>query len=335
MEKKILMASTAALLGMLMAAMVVFTQFSAAHIREAKREQMEGLRLSAAYGAGQEGVGIRKPQLSLELPENLGKEGVSVENNYMDQIIAVHIPGMEKDYLDSHPFMGRMDHVRGMRMEKGLVEISMDGVYEVESRVEGGCLYLDFWAPWQVYEKILVIDPGHGGSVSGDIKQGIVEKDLNLAIALRLKELLDENGRHIGVYYTRTEDANPSFDRRLRLAEGVRADLFLSIHCHSAADGQMSEENGTEAMYDEQKEDGSQELAEIFLQEVASSLGSKANGVFPGNRDYVLRSSKVPAVSLAVGYMTNQEELDRLVTPEYQEQAAQGICNAIMRALGS
>ena len=251
----------------------------------------------------------------------------------MDQVIAIHIPGMEEDYLDSHPFLGRMDHIKGMRMEEGLVEISMDGVYEVESRVEGGYLYLDFWAPWQVYEKILVIDPGHGGSVSGDIKQNIVEKDLNLAIVLGLKGLLDEDGRHIGVYYTRTEDANPSFDKRLRLAEAVRADFFLSIHCHSAADGQMSEVNGTEAMYDEQKGDGSQELAEIFLQEVTASLGSKANGVFPGNRDYVLRSSKVPAVSLAVGYMTNQEELNKLKTPEYQRQAAQGIYNAILRAV--
>ncbi len=86
-------------------------------------------------------------------------------------------------------------------------------------------------------------------------------------------------------------------------------------------------------MYDEQKGDGSQELAEIFLQEVTASLGSKANGVFPGNRDYVLRSSKVPAVSLAVGYMTNQEELNKLKTPEYQRQAAQGIYNAILRAV--
>ncbi len=333
MEKKILMVSAAALLGMLLAAMVAFTQFSAVHNREAKREQMEGLWMFASYGNCQEGVGIREPQLSLELPENLGKEGVSVENNYMDQVIAIHIPGMEEDYLDSHPFLGRMDHIKGMRMEEGLVEISMDGVYEVESRVEGGYLYLDFWAPWQVYEKILVIDPGHGGSVSGDIKQNIVEKDLNLAIVLGLKGLLDEDGRHIGVYYTRTEDANPSFDKRLRLAEAVRADFFLSIHCHSAADGQMSEVNGTEAMYDEQKGDGSQELAEIFLQEVTASLGSKANGVFPGNRDYVLRSSKVPAVSLAVGYMTNQEELNKLKTPEYQRQAAQGIYNAILRAV--
>lgn len=337
MEKKILMVSTASLLSLLLASLLVLSEFSVAHSREARREQMESLQLYASYGDPGTGIGIgvRRPQLSLELPKGLEEAGVSVENDYRKRKVILHIPEAGEDYLDGHPFVGRMDHIKGIRMEDGLLELAMDGVYEVQSSVEGGWLHLDFLAPWQEYETIIVIDAGHGGSASGDTKQQVMEKDLNLSIVRRLKSLLEGDGGSIGVYYTRTEDENPSFEQRLQLAEAVRADVFLSIHCHSSGDGQMSEENGTEAMYDEEKEDGSRQLAEIFLQEVSNSLGSKANGLFPGNRDYVLRSSRVPAVSVAVGYMTNQEELDKLKTAEYQGRAAQGLYQAILRMAGS
>ena len=337
MEKKILMVSTASLLSLLLASLLVLSEFSVAHSREARREQMESLQLYASYGDPGTGIGIgvRRPQLSLELPKGLEEAGVSVENDYRKRKVILHIPEAGEDYLDGHPFVGRMDHIKGIRMEDGLLELAMDGVYEVQSSVEGGWLHLDLLAPWQVYETIIVIDAGHGGSASGDTKQQVMEKDLNLSIVRRLKSLLEGNGGSIGVYYTRTEDKNPSYEERIRLAEEVRADFFLTIHSNSSADGQMSEENGTEVMYDEAKGDGSQQLAGICLEEVSKALGSKANGVFPGNRDYLLRSSKVPTVSIEVGYMTNQEELQKLASSTYQRQAAQGIYNAILRAAGA
>ncbi len=335
MERRILIVSTASLLAMLMAALAALTHFSAIHSREAKREQMEGLQLYAFYGLSQEGVGVHRPQLSVKLPQGLGKEGVTVENDYMGHLIAIRIPGAKEDYLGGNALLARTDHIKGMRMEDGLIEVAMDAVYEAESKVENGYLHVDFYRPWQVYDKILVIDAGHGGSAFGDVKQKLMEKDLNLSIVLELKSLLDEGGEGIGVYYTRTEDKNPSYEERIRLAEEVRADFFLTIHSNSSADGQMSEENGTEVMYDEAKGDGSQQLAGICLEEVSKALGSKANGVFPGNRDYLLRSSKVPTVSIEVGYMTNQEELQKLASSTYQRQAAQGIYNAILRAAGA
>ncbi len=334
MERRILIVSTTALLAMLMAALVVFSHFSAIHSREAKREQMEGLQLYAFYGSKGEGIGVPRHQMAVKLPGGIGEEEVSIENDYMERLIAIRIPGAGEDYLDRNAVLARTDHVKGIRMEDGLLEVAMDAVYEVEGTVEDGYLYVDFYRPWQVYRKILVVDAGHGGNASGDIKQKFMEKDLNLAIVLELKSLLDEAEGEIGVYYTRTEDKNPSYGDRMQLAEEVRADFFLTIHSNSSADGQMSEENGTEVMYDEAKEDGSRQLAEICLDEVSKALGSKANGVFPGNRDYFLRNSKVPTASVEVGYMTNQEELAKLAAPEYQQQAAKGIYNAILRAAG-
>lgn len=163
-----------------------------------------------------------------------------------------------------------------------------------------------------------------------------MEKDINLAIVRELKELLDENDRNIGVYYTRTEDVNPTFEQRAQLGGKAGANLFISVHSNSTVDGLMSGYNGTEVMYDELKsEEGfsSKRLAQICLEEITASMGSKDNGVTYGNSIYIIRNSEVPVALIEVGFMTNQEELDNLTSPGYQKKAAQGIYNAILRAL--
>ena len=109
-----------------------------------------------------------------------------------------------------------------------MIEITMDAVFEVESTVKGGYLYVDFLTPQQVYDKVVVIDAGHGGGAPGAIKQETMEKDINLAIVLQLKELLDKNDRNIGVYYTRTEDVNPTFDQRASMGAKAKANLYIS-----------------------------------------------------------------------------------------------------------
>lgn len=148
--------------------------------------------------------------------------------------------------------------------------------------------------------------------------------------------LLDENDRDIGVYYTRTGDSNPTFEQRAQLGGKVGANFFISVHSNSTTDGQMSDYNGTEVMYDEEKDSeglSSKHLAQICLEEITGSMASKNNGLTHGNGIYIIRNSQVPAALIEVGFMTNQEELNKLNSPEYQKIAAQGIYNAILRAL--
>lgn len=283
----------------------------------------------------EEDINFRQ-QLRVEIPAGMTEEEITIENNYVRQLITIKIPGVEKDYFTSHPLLGRSNHINDLYMESGVIEITMDAVYEVKTTVTGSYLYVDFLTPQQVYDKVVVIDAGHGGGAPGAIKQEIMEKDINLAIVLRLKELLDENDRNIGVYYTRTEDTNPTFEQRAQLGGKTEANLYISVHSNSTTDGQMSKYNGTEVMYDELKEEeglSSRHLAQICLEEITGATGSKNNGLTYGNGIYIIRNNEVPAALIEVGFMTNQEELNKLNSPEYQKQAAQGIYNAIMRAL--
>lgn len=336
MQEKILKISIVVLTLTTVAAIFVLGQFPKVKAEQEKM-QMSGVeKLDYDTAKAEEEEVAFTQQLRLELPEGTRQEEIEIENNYVKQLITITIPGAGKDYFDSHPLLGKSNHIDELYMENGVIDITMDAVYEVESTVEDGFLYVDFRTPQEIYDKVVVIDAGHGGRAPGAIKQGIQEKDLNLGILLKLKAILDQNNQNIGVYYTRTEDNNPTFEQRAQLANKAGADIFISIHNNSTTDGVMSEYNGTEVMYDELKsEEGlsSKHLAEICLEETTAAIGSKNNGLTAGNSIYIIRNSQVPVALIEVGFMTNQTELDKLRTDEYQQQAAQGIYNAIVRAL--
>lgn len=336
MQEKILKISSVVLALTTIAAVVVLGQMPETRANNNKLE-MSGLeQLNYNTAKAQEEEVAFAQQLRLELPKGAGPEDVRIENDYVRQLITITLPNVENEYFDSHPLLGRSDHIDELYIGKGIIDITMDAVYEVESTIEDGFLYVDFRTPQEIYDKVVVIDAGHGGKDPGTIKQDIQEKDLNLAILLEVKALLEKSGQNIGVYYTRTTDYYPTLDQRVQLANKSNANLFISIHNNSTRDGRMSKYNGTEVMYDELKSEAglsSKHLAEICLEKTTAATKSKNNGLTHGNSIYIIRTSKVPVALIEVGFMTNQIELDKLNTKEYQMKTAQGIYNAIMQAL--
>ena len=84
-----------------------------------------------------------------------------------------------------------------------------------------------------VFDKI-VIDAGHGGNKPGAIGNKYKEKDVTLAVAIKLGKLINENLKSVKVYYTRVIDQDVDLYKRSSIANRINADLFLSIHCNSA-----------------------------------------------------------------------------------------------------
>ncbi len=300
----------------------------------ANQTEMNDLTLAVSDMPAEE----HESQLKLRLPEGVGGEAIQYTNDYVTQTIRIEIPGTDSAYFDSYPIMGSSNHIDTLSYAheggEGVIEIVMDKVYELETEYDDSYYYFDFLTPQEVYDKVVVIDAGHGGRAPGATKQGVNEKDIDLAIVLQLKELLDNNDRNIGVYYTRTDDSNPTFDQRVQLANKSNADLFISIHNNSTLSGRMSSASGTAVMYNEadEKELGSRRFAQICLEEVTAKLGSRNRGLVEGDDIYIIRTSEVPVALIEVGFMTNQEELDLLRSEEYQKEAAAGIYQAILRA---
>lgn len=275
-------------------------------------------------------------QLRVELPEGCDAKEVEVEQNYLTQTVELVIPTESPDFLYQRPLVGSSRNISDVVMDyaggKAVIEIVLDKVLETEKTCSGKYLYLDFTSPHELYDKVIVIDAGHGGNMPGSAKQGICEKDINLGILLELREILKTNEK-IGVYYTRLDDSNPSFADRVKLANKAEADLFISIHNNSMSGSQYSKIHGTQVMYDEKKEDReSKDFARICMEEVTKACGSADKGLIAGNDIFIIRSSEVPVALIEVGFMTNPEELEKLNSKEYQKKAAEGIYQSILRA---
>jgi N-acetylmuramoyl-L-alanine amidase len=277
-------------------------------------------------------------KLSIELPENVDFSAIALEDDYLTQTVYLTIPTNSADYFSDYRVRGSCDHIQGISYYqqdgKGVIALMLDKVYELETGFEEGNVYLSFLDPHEVYDRVIVIDAGHGGRDGGADKLGIAEKEINLAILLELKELLDDSTENIGVYYTRTDDTNPSLDQRVQLANKADADLFISIHNNASHNGSLSGLNGTEVMYSESDDSllSSKRFAQICQDQVTAALGSKDIGLLEGDSIYIIRTSEVPVALIEVGFVTNREELAKLTSQDYQKQAAQGIYNAIEQA---
>ena len=278
-------------------------------------------------------------QLRLKLPAGVKGSDITISNDYVTQTVRIELPQTEVSYFENDPLTGSSNHIDNLsyavsKGSSGLIEITMDQVYELDMDYDENYYYFDFLTPHEVYDKVVVVDAGHGGRAPGATKQGINEKDIDLGIVLQLKAIFDNSDENIGVYYTRTDDSNPTFDQRVQLANKSQADLFISIHNNSTKSGRMSSTHGTQVMYSESdtKELGSKAFAQICLDHVTEALESRDKGLVEGDEIYIIRTSEVPVALIEVGFMTNQEELNLLNSTDYQKKAAEGGYDAVLDA---
>lgn len=196
--------------------------------------------------------------------------------------------------------------------------------------------YISLVEPKEAFDKIVVIDAGHGGMDEGTSSQDgrHVEKDYTLLVVKKLKKLLDQE--NIKVYYTRLEDIGVSKTDRTKLANRLRADLFVSIHCNASSVGDTTA-YGLETLYSKRKLDKSQisnkRLAQIILNTMADVTGFRNRGIIQREQLYLLHHADVPTTIVEIGYMSNKNDLKYITKESGQQKIAQGIYEGIMKAL--
>jgi N-acetylmuramoyl-L-alanine amidase len=180
---------------------------------------------------------------------------------------------------------------------------------------------------------VVVVDAGHGGDDPGAFYDGVREKDLNLDIAIRLNKLLKAEG--VKTYMTRVDDRFIGLYDRSALANRVNADLLISVHNNAA---ESTQTRGSMSLYYPGGENSNGGLtaigfASIVQKRMTGSLNTFDLGEISRPRLAVLRTAKMPAVIAEVGYMTNTNELRRLMDPDYRQDAAESLKNAVLEAL--
>lgn len=179
--------------------------------------------------------------------------------------------------------------------------------------------------------KTIVIDAGHGGYDPGAVaKNGTREKDLALELALKTEELLKPYGYN--VLLTRRTDKYVGLKERANIANRNNADLFISYHINSA--GNIESANGIETLYcpagrSSIKQENQYPFAKIVQDELIKGTNARDRGVKSRPELAVLNSTKMPAVLIEAGFITNTREQNLLKTDSYQEKIAKSVINAI------
>ena len=181
--------------------------------------------------------------------------------------------------------------------------------------------------------KTIVLDPGHGGSDPGAIgPTGLQEKQVTLPIAEYLKSILEAKGAK--VILTRTTDVDvygphasgvDELQARVNVANGNRADAFISIHINSFSNPNV----GGIATYYFDGSDQSKKLASAVQGQIAEHSGFNGDrGIQPGNL-YVLRHSLMPSILVELGFISNPKEEEHLkemsTRQEFANELAKGL----------
>jgi N-acetylmuramoyl-L-alanine amidase len=221
-------------------------------------------------------------------------------------------------------------------------------------------------------QRTIVIDPGHGGlDVGAKGKFGSVEKDVDLAISLKLKALIEQSQSY-RVVLTRDKDLDVSLENRAAIANNNDALVFLSIHVNGSfrkkARGSetffmslnATDEESRKLAYQENREAAldksiagdekddikmilwdmaqsayikqSSQLAELIQAQLNSLLGTENRGI--KQADFVvLRGVACPAVLVEAAFISNPEEEQKLVDESFQNNVAQAVYTGLMRFL--
>jgi N-acetylmuramoyl-L-alanine amidase len=167
----------------------------------------------------------------------------------------------------------------------------------------------------------ILLDAGHGGSDSGAIRAGVYEKDVNLSVTLKLRDLLVKQGAT--VYLTRKDDTFLTLDERKALIAKYAPTLFLSIHSNA---NDKTAIDGIEAYY---WNTVSPTLAQSIYQAVADGLGERGNWV--RKRELaVVHHDFAPAALIEIGYLSNARTRKLLADDKYQTRVADSIEDGIL-----
>ncbi|HWL36059.1 MAG TPA: N-acetylmuramoyl-L-alanine amidase [Frankiaceae bacterium] len=245
---------------------------------------------------------------------------------------------------------GRRDGIFGVRTEAALAEfqrnvgLTPDGVFgprthraigQLRRAVGGGRhdhmreVEALFRSGPALAGKTVIVDPGHGGGDPGCAGYGLVESEVTYDVAARLEGRLAAAGAI--PFLTRSADGEVSIADRAEFANAAEADLYVAIHCDSAP---SAAPQGVATYYFGNARIGAsatgERLADLVQREVVARTDLLDCRTHPQSWD-LLRLTRMPAVEVVPGYLTNPHDAARLGDPEFRDTVAEALLAAVSR----
>ena len=296
--------------------------------------------------------------LRLVLPVRHSADSISIRSQNLFTEYTITIPDITASYFTEYPVSGNGQGINDLTYEmdgdKGVLTLTTNQSLFLEESVSGSYVFFDFKDIRDYFDKVVVIDAGHGGNDNGCMADGVYEKDLTLEIVKKFKQLTDQNAvtevkeygntltsmqiagvGKVGFFYTRLSDKKVYLRPRREMAEKLGADLFLSVHINSTSSGRESSINGGQVLYKASDKTGeSKKFADIVMNQMAEKLGCRKRGAIAGDNIYIVRTAKMPVALAEIGFITNKTEREKLLSDDYQEKTAQALLDAITEYLG-
>lgn len=188
-------------------------------------------------------------------------------------------------------------------------------------------------------EYTVVLDAGHGSSDSGKVGiNGVLEKDINLSISKKIKKYLEKKG--VRVIMTRDKDESlaegengnrkvQDMKARVKRINDTKPDLAVSIHQNSYHEESI---HGAQVFYYEHSESGEKD-ARILQEALLAVDPDNTRQVKANTTYYLLKRTEVPILIVECGFLSNQEEAEKLASEDYQKEIAKAIANGIESCL--
>ncbi|CUA81312.1 N-acetylmuramoyl-L-alanine amidase CwlD [Anoxybacillus suryakundensis] len=197
------------------------------------------------------------------------------------------------------------------------------------------------WKAWSLplSGKIIILDPGHGGPDGGAVGGDVLEKDIALNVALKLRDYLQQQGALVqmtreGDYDLANEQTRgysrrkiEDLQQRVQLVNDSEADFFISIHLNAIPSPKW---RGAQVFYYSSLEENKR-LAKFIQQELRVNLENTHRLAKPIQTVYLLKMAKKPGALVEIGFLSNEEERKLLASSVYQEKLAASIYKGILR----
>lgn len=267
--------------------------------------------------------------LKITLPQGVSYSTVTDEDMYWNNQFKIIIPGDYINFYNQNPvqvYSSMISNIQVTLNSSGNTEIlvttlSLQGYKLIDKSTYIG---VNIGNPQDIYDKIVVLDPGHGGSAPGTIKKGVKEKDVVFKILYtNIKDYFNSKSSSVKAYWTRTSDTDVDLYDRAAFAEEVGADLFISLHLNSAT----ASAKGTETFYSTANNStqssglNSAKLASIFQQGIVDEFGFNNRKVKTANF-VVVKYNTVPAILIELGFLSNSSDFEQLTDSENQKDYA-------------
>lgn len=262
--------------------------------------------------------------------EGLDAGSITVEEKYHEKQIVIHLNNQYSRYLQAGTWTKSTGAITKLQITHEALEtqiiLTTSTVQALIVEKQGVQIVMKVVKASSKYDKIIVIDAGHGDHDSGTAYPGLKEKDLTLSLSKSVVAILEADP-NIKVYATREDDTFLELMERSNLSNEIEPDLFVSIHINSV-DGNASA-SGTETYYTEKADTRNKIFATMVQDALVKEFGTRNRGV-KANTFVVTRYTNAPAILIEIGFLSNESDRAMMTASDFTQRYARTIYQCIL-----